>query len=58
MNVSKVYGVNLSETQIKNLLDGKNTTISLKGKKSTVLPKVAENEFKGKTYYNWDLQKG
>lgn len=58
MNVSKVYGVNLSETQIKNLLDGKNTTISLKGKKLTVLPKVAENEFKGKTYYNWDLQKG
>lgn len=58
MNISKVYGVNLSETQIKNLLDGKNTTISLKGKKLTVLPKVAENEFKGKTYYNWDLQKG
>lgn len=58
MNVAKVYGVALSETQIKALLDGKTTSISLKGKKSTVLSKVAENEFNGKIYYNWELQRG
>lgn len=58
MNVAKVYGVNLSESQIKALLDEKTATITLKGKKTTVLPKVAENEYNGKTYYNWELQKG
>lgn len=58
MNVAKVYGVTLSEAQLKALSEGKTATITLKGKKTTVLPKVAENEYNGKTYYNWELQKG
>lgn len=58
MNVAKVYGVTLSEAQIKALSEGKTASITLKGKKTTVLPKIAENEYNGKTYYNWELQKG
>lgn len=53
MNVSKVYGIELSAENIKALLKGE--TISVKGKKGqmAVKPEVVENEYNGKTYFNW-----
>lgn len=57
MNLSKVYGVELSEGQIKLLLCGKETSYIKNGRKTIVVPKVAENAFNGKTYYNWATRK-
>ena len=57
MNLSKVYGVELSEGQIKLLLCGKETSYIKNGRKTIVVPKVAENTFNGKTYYNWATRK-
>lgn len=56
MNVAKVYGFSLSDAQIKGLLNGKSCTYMNKGHKNTVLPEVAENDYQGKTYYNWKVQ--
>lgn len=57
MNLSKVYGVELSDGQIKLLLCGKETSYIKNGRKTIVVPKVAENAFQGKTYYNWATRK-
>ena len=57
MNLSKVYGVELSEGQIKLLLCGKETSYIKNGRKTIVVPKVAENAFQGKTYFNWATRK-
>mgnify|MGYP004463884673 FL=1 len=57
MNLSKMYGVELSEGQIKLLLCGKETSYIKNGRKTIVVPKVAENAFNGKTYYNWATRK-
>jgi DNA topoisomerase-3 len=58
MNVAKVYGISLSQSQIKGLLEGRQTTVTLKGKKNIVLPNVVQNEYNGRTYYNWETKKG
>jgi DNA topoisomerase-3 len=57
MNVAKVYGVELSENQIKGLIEGKSTSYTSKGKKTTVLPEVISNEYNGKTYYQWKTER-
>ena len=57
MNLTKVYGVELSEGQLKSLLSGKETSYIKSGRKTIVMPKVAENAFNGKTYYNWATRK-
>ena len=57
MNLTKVYGVELSEGQLKSLLSGKETSYIKNGRKTIVMPKVAENAFNGKTYYNWATRK-
>lgn len=53
MNVAKVYGRELSEEQLKALLDGKSISYTSNGRKTVVLPQVAQNDYKGKTYYQW-----
>jgi DNA topoisomerase III len=57
MNIAKVYGVELSDSQVKGLLSGKSTSYISKGRKTVVLPKVAENDYQGKTYYNWKTER-
>ena len=57
MNIAKVYGIELSETQIKGLLSGKSTSYTANGKKNTVLPEVFENNYNGKTYYQWKTER-
>lgn len=57
MNVAKIYGKELSESQIAELLHGKSTSFPAKGKKTIVLPEIAENSYNGKTYYQWKTER-
>lgn len=56
MNIAKVYGVQLSDTQIKGLLEGKSTSYTTKGRKTIVRPEYAENPYNGKMYYQWKTE--
>ena len=56
MNIAKVYGVQLSDTQIKGLLEGKSTSYTTKGRKTIVRPEFAENPYNGKMYYQWKTE--
>ena len=58
MNVAKVFGKELTESQLKKLLSGKEISYTSNGKKTIVIPEVAENEYKGKTYYQWKTKRG
>ena len=58
MNIAKVYGVELSDTQVKGLLDGKSTSYTSKGKKTIVRPEIVENPYNGKIYYQWRTERG
>lgn len=58
MNLAKVYGRELTESQLKKLLDGKEISYTANGKKTVVLPEVAENNYQGKTYFQWRTKKG
>lgn len=58
MNLSKVFGHDLTDNQISKLLEGKEITYTANGKKTTVIPEVTQNEYQGKTYYNWKTKSG
>lgn len=58
MNIAKVYGISLSDDQIKGLLDGKSTSYTSKGKKTIVCPEIVENPYNGKMYYQWKTDRG
>ena len=58
MNIAKVYGISLSDDQIKGLLDGKSTSYTSKGKKTIVCPEIVENPYNGKMYYQWKTERG
>ena len=58
MNLSKVFGHDLTDNQISKLLEGKEITYTANGKKTTVLPEVVQNDWQGKTYYNWKTKSG
>ena len=58
MNIAKVYGKELTESQLKKLLSGNEISYTSNGKKTIVIPEVAENEYKGKTYYQWKTKRG
>ena len=58
MNIAKVYGKELTETQIKKLLDGKEISYTSNGRKTVVFPKTMRNEYNGKTYIQWQTKKG
>lgn len=57
MNIAKVYGKELSESQIKGLLSGKATSYTANGRENTVLPEIAENNYNGKTGYQWKTER-
>lgn len=57
MNVSKVYGVELSESQIICLLSGNATTFTVKGKRNIVYPECCVNIYNDKTYYQWKTER-
>ena len=57
MNVAKVYGVTLSDAQVKGLLSGKSTSYMKNGRKTIVCPEIVENPYNGKTYYQWKTER-
>ena len=57
MNIAKVYGKELSESQIIGLLTGKSTSYTANGKKNTILPEVVENNYNEKTNYQWKTER-
>lgn len=58
MFLAKVYGKELTEAQLKNLLSGKQISYTVSGKKTIVLPEWVENNYNGKTNYQWKTQRG
>jgi DNA topoisomerase-3 len=58
MNLSKVFGHDLTDNQISKLLEGKEITYTANGKKTAVLPEVVQNDWQGKTYFNWKTKSG
>lgn len=58
MNIAKVYGVEISDAQVKGLLDGKSTSYISRGRKTIVRPEIVENPYNGKTYYQWKAERG
>ena len=57
MKVGTVYGHNLTEYQIKTLLGGKSIFCTVNGKKTVVQPQIEVNIYKGKTSYQWIINK-
>lgn len=57
MNLAKVYGKVLTDNQLANLLSGKEVIFTVNEKKTTVLPDVEENNYQGKTYYQWKVKR-
>lgn len=58
MMIGKVYGKELTEVQIKKLLSGEQISYTKDSKKTVVLPEVVENNYNGKTYFQWKTKKG
>ncbi len=58
MNLAKVYGKELTETQLKKLLEGKEISYTANGKKTIVLPEVVQNDYNDKTSWQWKTEKG
>lgn len=57
MNIAKVYGKELSESQIRGLLNDKPTAYTANGRKNIILPEVYENNYNGKIYYQWKTER-
>ncbi len=58
MFLSKVFGKELTETQLTSLLSGKSISFTRNGTKTIVLPEVVENTYSGKTNWQWKTKKG
>ncbi len=58
MNLTKIYGVQLSDDKVLDLLNGKQTSYTKNGRKTVVLPECVENPWNGKMYYQWRTEKG
>ena len=58
MKIGQVYGRQLTVEQVKKLLSGGKLTLSMNGKKTIVLPDYEENQYNGKTNYQWKTQRG
>ena len=46
------------DAQLDKLLSGKQISYTTNGKKTIVLPEVVQNDFNGKTYFQWKTKKG
>lgn len=57
MFLAKVYGKELTESQLKKLLDGKEISYTANGRKTVVLPEVVKNEYQGKVSFVWSTKK-
>jgi DNA topoisomerase-3 len=53
MSINKIFGKELTDTQITKLLNGEKITFTANGYKTTVYPEVTSKDYNGKMYYNW-----
>lgn len=58
MQIAKVYGKELTETQLTNLLGGKEISYTKDGKKTIVLPEIIPNNYNGKNGFQWNTNRG
>ena len=58
MYLAKVYGKVLTDNQLMRLLSGKESSFSVDGKKTIVLPEAVEHTYNGKTSWQWRTKKG
>lgn len=58
MYLAKVYGKELTESQLTKLLSGKQISYTVNGKKTIVLPEAVENNYNGKTSWQWKTERG
>lgn len=57
MFLAKVYGKVLTDNQLMRLLSGKETSYTVNGKKTIVLPEAIEHTYNGKTCWQWKTRK-
>ena len=57
MQLAKVYGKELTETQLSKLLSGNSITYTNNKKTTTVLPEIEEYSFNGKSGFQWKTKK-
>ena len=57
MQVSKVYGKELTESQLKKLLSGDSVTYTNNGKSTTVLPEIEPYSYNGKSGFQWKVKR-
>ena len=53
MQLAKVYGKELTESQLKKLLSGSSITVTSNSRTTTVLPEFEPYSYKGKSGYQW-----
>lgn len=58
MYLAKVYGKVLTDNQLLRLLSGKETSFTVDGRKTIVLPEAVEHTYNGKTSWQWKTKKG
>ena len=58
MYLAKVYGKTLTDNQLTRLLEGKEISYTVDGKKTIVMPEAVENTYNGKTNWQWKTRKG
>lgn len=58
MFLAKVYGKVLTDNQLIRLLSGKETSYTVNGRKTIVLPEAIEHTYNGKTCWQWKTRKG
>lgn len=58
MYLAKVYGKNLTDNQLGRLLDGKEISYTVDGKKTIVMPEAVEHTYNGKTSWQWKTRRG
>ena len=58
MYLAKVFGKVLTDNQLMRLLSGKETSFTVDGRKTIVLPEAVEHTYNGKTSWQWRTKKG
>ena len=57
MQLAKVYGKELTDSQLSKLLSGKSVTYTVNKKSTTVLPEIEEYSFNGRNGFQWKVKK-
>lgn len=57
MQLAKVFGKDLTDSQLKKLLSGQSVTYTVNKRSTTVLPEFEEYSFNGKSGFQWKTKK-